>query len=305
MSQLHLSPSKLVEIFVSVDDFLIEFHPKLQRHLIGEDKWSKRAMNKSEVMSILIFFHLSGFRNFKTYYQVAIKGIFRSYFRTVYPYEYFVSLQSSLSLELYAYLNICCLGTCQQANYIDSTAIEVCHVKREKQHKVFKKIARKGKNSMGFFFGFKLHLICNQQGEIIGVLLTSGNKADNDERVLKTLLEDLQGTFYGDKGYISRLRPYFQEKQVKLITKVRKNMSPEKLSKEERYFLGKRTLIETVIDLLKNECQIEHTRHRSHRNFLVNLWAGIIAYKFLDKKPAIQDYKKEIEKIELFQDVAA
>jgi hypothetical protein len=121
----------------------------------------------------------------------------------VYPYEYFISLQSSLSLELYAYLNIACVGTCQQANYTDSTAIQVCHVKREKQHKVFKEIARKGKNSMGFFLGFQLHLICNQQGEIVRVLLTSGNQADKDERVLKTLLEDLQGSFYGDKDYIA------------------------------------------------------------------------------------------------------
>ena len=111
------------------------------------------------------------------------------------------------------------------------------------------------------------------------------------------MLEDLQGTFYGDKGYISRLKPYFQEQQVKLITKVCKNMSPEKLSKEEKYFLGKRSLIERVVDLLKNECQIEHTRHRSHRNFFVNLWAGIIAYKFLDKNQLFKTTNKKLKKL--------
>jgi hypothetical protein len=165
MHQLHLSPSKLVEIFVSVDDFLIEFHPKLQRPLIGEDKGSKRAMNKSEVMSILIFFHLSGFRNFKTYYQVAMKGIFRSYFRSVYPYEYFISLQSSLSvIRVFEY----CLCRHLPASQLhrqycyNSTAIEVCHMQREKQHKVFKEIARKGKNSIGFFLGFQLHSVISK-----------------------------------------------------------------------------------------------------------------------------------------------
>lgn len=307
MRQLHLSPLKLVEIFVNVDDFLIKFTPVLQKHLVGEDKWSKRAMNKSEVMSILIFFHLSGFRNFKTYYQVAIKGIFRSYFRTIYPYEHFVSLQSSLSLELYAYLNVCCLSKCDKANYIDSTSLKVCHIKREKKHKVFKGLAQKGKNSMGFFFGFKLHVICNQKGEIVRILLTSGNKADNNEKVLTELLADLEGNIYGDKGYITKLKPYFQEKKVKLITKVRKNMKPEKLSQEEKYFLYKRGLIETVIELLKNECQIEHTRHRSPKNFMVNLWSAIIAYKFLDKKPCIEEFqeKKLLPNIELFQDSAA
>lgn len=291
MSQLPLSPLKLVEIFVSVDDFLKNFSPALQKYLVGEDKWSKRAMNKSEVMSILIYFHLSGFRNFKSYYNVAIKVFFRSYFRTLYPYEHFVSLQSSLSLELYAYLNLCCLGKCDKANYIDSTSLEVCHIKRSKVHKVFKGLAQKGKNSMGFFFGFKLHLICNQRGEIVRILLTSGNKADNNEKVLMELLSGLEGNFYGDKGYITQLKPYFQEKKVKLITKVRKNMKPEKLSQQEQYFLAKRGLIEAVIDTLKNVCQIEHTRHRSPKNFLVNLWSGIIAYKFLDKKPTIRDFR--------------
>lgn len=307
MSQLHLSPSKLVEIFVSVDDFLIEFAPALQKHLIGEDKWAKRSMNKSEVISILIFFHLSGFRNFKAYYQVAVKGYFRSYFRTLYPYEHFVSLQSSLSLELYAYLNICCLSTCDKANYIDSTTLKVCHIKREKQHKVFKNIAQKGKNSMGFFFGFKLHLICNQKGEIVRILLTSGNKADNNEWILKELLEGLKGDIYGDKGYISKLKPYFQEKNIQLISKVRKNMKQEKLSREKEYYLYKRGLIETVIDKLKNECQIEHTRHRSPKNFIVNLWSGLIAYKFLDKKPGIHEYQQKplSENIVLIQDIAA
>lgn len=307
MRQLPLSPLKLVEIFVSVDDFLINFSPVLQKYLVGEDKWSKRAMNKSEVMTILIYFHLSGFRNFKTYYNVAIKGFFRNYFRTIYPYEHFVSLQSSLSLELYAYLNVCCLSTCSEANYIDSTTLKVCHIKRAKAHKVFKGLAGKGKNSMGFFFGFKLHLICNQKGEIVRILLTSGNKADNNEKVLTELLADLQGNFYGDKGYITQLKPYLQEKNIKLITKIRKNMKPEKLSQAEKYYLNKRGLIEAVIDLLKNVCQIEHTRHRSPKNFLVNLWSGIIAYKFLDKKPSICDFqdKNLIPNIELFQDIAA
>ncbi|GAB4346972.1 MAG: hypothetical protein OHK0038_27040 [Flammeovirgaceae bacterium] len=160
---------------------------------------------------------------------------------------------------------------------------------------------------MGFFFGFKLHLICNQKGEIVRVLLTSGNKADNNAKILTELLADLEGNFYGDKGYITQLKSFLQEKNIKLITKIRKNMKPEKLSQEEQYFFHKRGVIEAVIDILKNVCQIEHTRHRSPKNFFVNLWAGIIAYKFLDKKPSIRDFqdKSLTSNIKLFQDIAA
>jgi hypothetical protein len=153
----------------------------------------------------------------------------------------------------------------------------------------------------------KKGIVCNQKGEIVRILLTSGNKADNNEKVLTELLADLGGNIYGDNGYITKLKPYFQEKKVKLITKVRKNMKPEKLSQEKKYFLYKRGLIETVIDVLKNECQIEHTRHRSPKNFLVNLWSAIIVYKFLDKKPSIEELqeKKLSVNIEFFQDIAA
>jgi len=50
--------------------------------------------------------------------------------------------------------------------FIDSMIVKVCPIKREKQHKVFRGLAQKGKSSMGWFFGFKLHLVINDHGEL-------------------------------------------------------------------------------------------------------------------------------------------
>ncbi len=199
-----------------------------------------------------------------------------------------------MQLELYAFLYTCCLGETTKVNYIDSKPLEVCHVKREKNHRVFKHIAQKGKTSKGYFYGLKLHLICNQRGEPVRLRLTSGNVSDNNAAFLKTFLNDFQGKIYGDKGYLTKLKGHFEKNGCKIISKVRKNMKKPNLTGEERYYLKKRGLIETVFDQMVNICQIEHTRHRSPRNFAVNLWAGIIAYAFLGKLPQIQEFQPKI-----------
>jgi hypothetical protein len=126
-------------------------------------------------------------------------------------------------------------GKCTQSNYIDSKPLEVCHIKREKQHKVFQDIAKKGRTSKGFFYGLKLHLLCNQQGEILRFLVTSGNVSDNNQAVLRDLLKDFQGNVYGDKGYLTALKKEFEQQGCKLITKSKKNMQAQNLSAEERY----------------------------------------------------------------------
>lgn len=55
----------------------------------------------------------------------------------------------------------------------------------------------------------------------------------------------------------------------------------------DRMMLRKRAVIESVNDFLKNICDIEHSRHRSITNFLVNLLAALAAYSFLPKKPSV------------------
>lgn len=191
-------------------------------------------------------------------------------------------------MHLAIFLKTCCLGKCTGISYIDSTPLRSCHIKREKQHKVFKGIAQKGQCSLGWFYGFKLHIIINDRGEILDFIITPGNVDDRKPLKDMDLHKRIFGKLYGDKGYISKdlFEKLFVD-GVHLITKIKKNMKNSLMLLQDKIALRKRALIETVNDELKNICQIEHTRHRSFENFTTNLLSGLIAYSFFDKKPSI------------------
>ena len=191
------------------------------------------------------------------------------------------------------FLHYCCRGESTGISFIDSTVLRVCHNKRIKRNKVFKGIAEVGKSTMGWFFGFKLHLIINDKGEILSFYLTKGNVDDRDSKTITQMTKELFGKIFGDKGYISNaLSDLLFNNGIRLITAVRRNMKEKALSNEEKLLLRKRSVIETVNDELKNICQVEHTRHRSISGFLLNIMAAIAAYSFFPKKPSI---KKDIE----------
>jgi hypothetical protein len=171
--------------------------------------------------------------------------------------------------------------------YVDSTSLDVCHIKREKSHKVFKGLASKGKNSMGWFFGFKLHLVINNFGEIMSASLTKANV--DDRKPVPDLVKTLSGWLFGDKGYMGQeFLERLKEQSIDIFTKVKKNMKKVAISAAQKFYLSKRGLVETVIDQLKNICQIEHSRHRKPANAFVNLIAGLLAYAFKQRKPSIK-----------------
>ncbi|WP_154698972.1 IS982 family transposase, partial [Legionella pneumophila] len=156
-------------------------------------------------------------------------------------------------------------------------------------HKTFAGIAQRGKSSMGWFFGFKLHLVIHHLGELIAFCVTKGNV--DDRQPLEQLFKNLNGLVTADKGYLSKKKEesLFQ-KGIKLITKVRRNMKAKILSPFEKYFLGQRSIVETVIEQLKSICQIEHTRHRKPDNFVINLLSGLAAYMLKPRKPSLKIY---------------
>ena len=180
----------------------------------------------------------------------------------------------------------CCQGTSTGIGFIDSTSLKVCHNRRIFSHRVFDGIARRGKTSVGWFYGFKLHLAINDRGEILNVSLTSGNV--DDRKPVRDLLKDLQGKFVGDKGYISKnLASDLRAQGIVLLTKFKNKMKNRLVEWSDKLLIKKRALIESVIGQLKNICHIEHTRHRSPTNFVVHLLAGLIAYCHLPNKPSV------------------
>ena len=288
-----LSSHKVTEIFFIIDEFDKNFEKIVSDHSLVQNtdlkqRNRKSTLSDSEVMTILILFHSGHYRDLKHYYINHVKKHMKSEFPQTVSYNRFVELQKKVVVKLAILLKMFCLGKCTGISYIDSTPIRVCHIKREKQHKVFKGFAQKGQCSLGWFYGFKLHLIINDKGEILDFIITPGNIDDRKPLSDMNLHKRIFGKLFGDKGYISK--DLFEQlfiDGVHLITKIKKNMKNSLMLLQDKIALRKRALIETVNDELKNICQVEHTRHRFFDNFVTNLLSGLIAYSFFDKKPSI------------------
>ena len=176
----------------------------------------------SEVMTIVILFQASGFRNFKTYYTQQICEHLLGEFPDLVSYGRFVELQSEIVLPLAAFLHTR-FGPCTGISFIDSTPIKVCHNLRIKSNKVFRELAKRGKTSTGWFYGFKVHLVINDCGELLAVMITPGNV--DDRKPAPRLARRLWGKLFGDRGYISTFilmtwrlcqRPFFKLSYVEL-----------------------------------------------------------------------------------------
>ena len=288
-----LSSLKVTEIFFIIDEFDKNFEKIVSDHSLVQNtdlkqRNRKSTLSDSEVITILILFHSGHYRDLKHYYINHIKKHMKDEFPQTVSYNRFVELQKKVVVKLSIFLKMFCLGKCTGISYIDSTPIRVCHIKREKQHKVFKGFAQKGQCSLGWFYGFKLHLIINDKGEILDFIITPGNIDNRKPLSDMNLHKRIFGKLFGDKGYISK--DLFEQlfiDGVHLITKIKKNMKNSLMLLQDKIALRKRALIETVNDELKNICQVEHTRHRSFDNFITNLLSGLIAYSFFDKKPSI------------------
>jgi hypothetical protein len=286
-----LTASKITEIFCSIDDFCLDFVPKYQKLLLGTKKRNKPAvLALSEVMTIQVLFHFSGYRNFKTFYNAYVCIHLRSFFPNLVSYNRMVELMRDSMVPLAIFLKTQATGQCTGISFIDSTPLRVCHNRRIHNHKVFDGIAQRGHCSIGWFYGFKLHLITSDTGDIIDFMLTPGNVDDRKPLRIERFIRKLFGKLFGDKGYIDhKLFKNLFFRGVHLVTKLKRNMKSSSITPiMDAILLRKRAICETIIDQLKNIFQIEHSRHRSPANFLNNLFSALIAYNFTDKKPSIK-----------------
>jgi hypothetical protein len=165
----------VLELFCDVDDFMLSFLPQMKASQLAAGKQRQRAgqLWPSEIMTILIHFHQSHYRTFKAYYMEYVQVHLSSEFPHLVSYPRFVALIPSMLIPLLAYLQSR-YGTCTGISFIDSTSLEVCDPKRIPQHRVFALDAKRGKSSMGWFYGFKLHLAVNDRGELLACCLTPG-----------------------------------------------------------------------------------------------------------------------------------
>ena len=272
---------QLIAIFCEIDDFCKEVDKNKSELLLPAPTKGGRGpdccLSISEIMTIQILFQMIGYRNFKTFYTGFLQKYMTDYFPSLPGYVRFVELMSRSIFPLTLFAQLKC-GKKTGIYYIDSSCLPVCHLKRSKRHKTFDAVAEYGKTSVGWFFGLKIHVVINHNGELIAFKITKGNR--HDGAVAQSLLESLRGLAFGDKGYIGKkLFEVLLEKGLKLITRKRKNMKEQqKLNNYEQQLLNQRGLIETVFNCMKNKYHVWHTRHRSVINALTHLMAALAAY---------------------------
>jgi len=298
---MQITGDKITEIFVLTDDFCKEFDKVTSEHTLGNKPKRKPRMSQSEVITIMVLFHFGSFKNLKHFYLHYVQVHLNQEFPETVSYNRFVELLQGSALAMTMFLKTCCLGDCTGISFVDSTPIRVCKNKRIPRHKVFDGIAQRGKSTVGYFYGFKLHIVINDKGEILNFMITPGNVDDREPLKNQKFIEKIKGKLYGDKGYVSKaLTELLFIDGLHLVTGIRNNMKNVLMEMKDKIMLRKRSVIETINDKLKNICSIEHSRHRSFTNFITNLISGLIAYSFFPKKPAIKYEQTDSTQLALF-----
>ena len=280
----------ITALYCCLDDFSKLFEEWERHQLITSHRKRQREgkFNLAEMLLVMILFHTDSFRNFKAFYTYGILQKHRHHFKEVPSYERFVILQKRLLLPMSLLLLMLNKQSKRDDLYIiDSSLLRVCNNKRIRRHKVFKGLAARGRTTMGWFFGFKLHLVINRYGEIVATKITPGN---TDDRVpLLDMTDGLKGILLADKGYISKEKfTILWNKGLRILVGIRKNMINFLIPMQDKILLRKRFIIETVFGILKEQMGLEHSRHRSFVNAFVHITSCLVAYSFRKNKPKIR-----------------
>jgi hypothetical protein len=278
----------IVALFCDLDDFYQAFAPTWQQHLLpapGRHRQRTSCLSVSEIMTLVVAFQASDYRTFKHFYRKEVCRHWRSEFPHLLSYQRLLERLPAVLVPLSAYLRTR-LGRTRGIAFLDSLPLPVCHNRRIYSHQVFAGVAQRGKSSMGWFYGFKLHFVINDEGDLLALRFTPGNV--DDRTPVPGLAEGLWGKLFGDRGYISQeLFEQLWGSGVQLITKLKRKMKNKLLPLWDKLLLRKRALIESVGEQLKHVCQIGHTRHRSAYNAFVHAFAALVAYTWHEHKPSL------------------
>lgn len=279
----------ITALYVCLDDFCKLYELSLRERAISYRRRDRQGyLSLSEMLLIEVLYHFSPYKDFKHYYLYGIMNEHRDKFGKLPCYQRFVSLKKQLFMPLTILLH-CLTGEETGIYFTDSTPLKVCRNKRISRHKVFEGLAKRGKCTMGWFFGFKLHLIINHKGQIMAVKITPGNK--DDRAALAEMAKNLKGKCFADKGYIGKdIFAKLWKDGLHLITGIRANMKNYLMPFFDKMILRKRFLVETVFGILKTDMNLEHSRHRSPINAFVSILACLAAYCYKNNKPSIRAF---------------
>lgn len=279
-----------IALFYYADDFCKVYEQAMKARFLPSNRpfQSQCALADSEIITIRVLYHASGYKTFKDFFTREQEKL-ANLFPNILSYSRFVELCSERAFQLFVFAKVWCTSASTGTNYVDSTKLEVCHVRRASSHRTFEGAAAKGKTSVGWFYGFKLHLVNDEYGNIVDFDLTPGNTADNNESIIRKITKKLFGKLFGDRGYLLNKELYAElfQRGLHVITKVRSNMKQRLIEGEDAIKLQKRGISETIIGILKETLSLEHSRHRSRAAFLVHIATTLIAYCFRPNKPSL------------------
>ena len=245
------------------------------------------------MLFIVVLFHLSPFKHFKAFYHYGVGQQHRACFGELPHHDRFDGLVPRLFAPLMVLLHS--LSGEQTGTYFaDSTKLAVCHNRRIHRHRVFDGLAARGKTSMGWFYGLKLHFVVNHKGQVVALRITPGNTADST--VLDEMTRHLAGKPCADKGHVGRaLFTTLWRRGLHLTTSVRRNVRNHLMPLADNAMPRKRFLVETALDTLKSETGLEHSRHRSVINAMVHVLSCLVGYAFRPGKPSISLTARQIQ----------
>ena len=268
----------ITALYCCLADFAETFEDWERHRLIPTARKRRRAgkLALGEMLFIMVLFHLSPFKDFKHFWVHGVEQKYRDCFGDLPSYARFVALMPRLFAPFCVLIHS--LSGEETGIYIaDSTKLAVCANPRISRNRTFKGLAARGHSTMGWFFGFKLHVVMNHKGELMAIKITPGNT--DDRAPLEDMVADLEGKVLADKGYISKkLFARLWGKGLHLITGIRRNMKNYLMPILDKLLLRKRFIVETLFDKLKSEMGLEHTRHRSPTNAFVHILSCLVAY---------------------------
>ncbi|SPR12931.1 IS982 family transposase [Orientia tsutsugamushi] len=274
----------IITVYYLIDNFCKIYQEWERKRLIPSSNQRNRdgKLSLAELLTITIYFYLSPCKDFKNYYLYYLSHKYKGYFRLP-SYSMIIQLWPRMLLPL-AVLMHYLKGEETGIYYIDSTKLAICHNKRISSNRVFNRFSKIGKSSYGCFLGFKLHLVINNKGELISVKITKSNKSDLS--VASVISKGLSRKLFGDKAYISKdLFHQLFSNGLRLFTNLRKDMQTYLLDIDDKLLLNKRSLIQSVFNVLKKHMHLEHTRHRSPLNFFVHIIASLSSYSISKLNP--------------------
>ena len=283
---------RLVEDFRQFGDFCQAFGPHWQARLLSQEaqpakkRGPQAGLADSEIMTILVLYHSSQFRHFRTFYAGVVLSLLRAAFPKAPCYARFIAVTKQVWVPLTVFL-LSRMGRRTGIYYIDSTPLPVCHPRRINRHRVFAGLAERGKTSLGWFFGFKRPRAFNHDRQIVALTLTPGNV--HDTTPVPALTQGLAGKLFADKGYVGKdLAQRLRRRGLILMTRMRRNMKRLPVSFFDKALLNGRNIVETIIGHIKEFSSLRLPKHRSVCNAFTHLTAAIVAYQInpLPPKPS-------------------